>query len=338
MAKVAVVILNWNGKKFLQQFLHSVTTHVYNSYTEIWVADNGSTDTSIAFLQENFPQVKLICLDKNYGFTGGYNKALAKIEAEYYILLNSDVEVRSSWIEPIIERMDTNSNIAAAAPKILSWHEQTKFEYAGASGGYIDRLGYPFCRGRVISNIETDFGQYNNEASIFWASGACMFVRAKVFHELGGFDDIFFAHMEEIDLCWRMKNAGYDIRCFPQSAVYHVGGGTLPNESPQKTYLNYRNNLLLLHKNLPKQKHRTVLTIRFFFDIASAFLFVLQKKIKLSKSVLKAYKDFFKLKKNYRLDYSTAKDHPEILRSSIILSFFLLKRRKYAEITKKTIK
>jgi len=331
MKKVAVVILNWNGKKYLEQFLNSIISNVNNSYTDIWVADNASTDNSITFLKENFASVKLICFDQNYGFTTGYNKALALIEAEYYVLLNNDVEVTSQWIEPVIEHLDKNPKIAAVAPKIKSWSNRNEFEYAGAAGGFIDYLGYPFCRGRILSSIEPDNGQYDKSVPIFWASGACMFVRASIFHSLKGFDDLFFAHMEEIDLCWRMKNAGYEIYCLPQSTVYHVGGGTLPNNSPKKIYLNYRNNLLLLYKNLPRQKKNIIFLLRFIFDMASVLVFLLQFKGKFSLSVFKAYRDFFKLKKNYAINRQNLKKQTEILNKSIVLNFFLKRKRKFSD-------
>ena len=331
MTKISVVILNWNGKRFLEKFLKSVVSNIDNSNTDIWVADNGSTDSSVSVIQDNFPDVKLICFDKNYGFTGGYNKALSLIEAEYYILLNSDVEVTPNWIEPVIEQFEKNPQIAAAAPKIKSLEEKQKFEYAGAAGGYIDYLGFPFCRGRVLSSIETDSGQYDTAKSVFWASGACMFIRASIFHQSGGFDNLFFAHMEEFDLCWRMKNAGYLIYCFPQSTVYHVGGGTLPNNNPHKLYLNYRNNLLLLYKNLPTPKKNRILIKRFFFDMASAFMFLLQFKGSFTLSVLKAYRDFFKLKKKYPADNSVSKKHNEMLNKSIVLNFFFRRKNKFSD-------
>ena len=330
MNKIAIVILNWNGKAFLDKFLNSVVSNVDSSCTEVWVVDNGSTDLSVSFLKENFPLVKLICFDKNYGFTGGYNKALAHIEAEYYVLLNNDVEVTPNWIEPAVEYLDSNMHVAAVAPKIKSWNEKNKFEYAGAAGGFIDYLGYPFCRGRILSSIEPDIGQYDNPVPVFWASGACMFVRASVFHELGGFDNLFFAHMEEIDLCWRIKNAGYEVYCIPQSTVYHVGGGTLPNNNPNKIYLNYRNNLLLLYKNLSKKKKNITLFYRFFFDMTSIFMFMLQLKGSFSIAVLRAYIDFFRLKKNYiAIDSSRFKQHKEILNKSIVLNFFLRGKRNF---------
>jgi hypothetical protein len=332
-SRVAIVILNWNGIQYLQKFLPSVTQFSDFPNTTVWIIDNGSTDESVSFVQKNFPAVKLVCLEKNFGFTGGYNLGLKAIDAEYYVILNSDVEVTRNWIDPIIKEFEKNPQLAAASPKLLSWHNREMFEYAGAAGGFIDHLGYPFCRGRVISHMEPDLGQYETPIPILWASGACMFVRAKVFHELGGFDDNFFAHMEEIDLCWRIKNAGYQIFNFPQSVVYHVGGGTLPNNNPRKIYLNFRNNLLLLYKNLPKKRLYYVLFLRFFLDLASATVFFLQRKFSFSTAVFKAYRDFISMRRKCKPDRSTVKWHPEIFSKSIVVGFFLLGRKKYSDYT-----
>jgi GT2 family glycosyltransferase len=261
MNQTAVVILNYNGRKYLTDFLPSVIYH--SPDTTIYVADNASTDDSLAVLKNNFPSVIIIQLFENHGFAQGYNEALEQIKEQfqYYILLNSDVEVTPNWIEPVISLMESNPKIAACQPKILAYHEKTHFEYAGAAGGFIDRLGYPFCRGRVFLSIEEDFGQYNDTREVFWATGACMFVRADVFHNLEGFDGDFFAHMEEIDLCWRMKHAGFQVFASGESTVYHVGGGTLHKSNPYKTFLNFRNGLVMLYKNHPnKGLYRTLLT------------------------------------------------------------------------------
>lgn len=271
--KVAVVILNWNGQSFLEQFLPSVVK--YSIDAQVIVADNNSTDDSISFLQENYPEIEIIPLDKNYGFAGGYNKALKQVNSEYYLLLNSDVEVTEDWLNPLIELLDNDNSIVACQPKIKDYKNKSLFEYAGASGGFIDKYGYPFCRGRVFETLEEDQGQYNDTVEIFWASGACLFIRSEQYHRIGGLDEFFFAHMEEIDLCWRLKNQGYKIMACPTSTVYHVGGGTLNKIKPQKTFLNFRNSLLTLHKNLPNKGRFTVLFIRVFLDgIAGAkFLF-----------------------------------------------------------------
>ena len=251
--KTAVVILNWNTKGFLEEFLPPLLDSVTRcDGAEVIVADNASSDGSLELMKEKFPQVKTIALDANYGFTGGYNKALKLVEAEYLVLINSDIEVTDDWLEPLVKWMESHPDCGACAPKLHSWQEKEKFEYAGAAGGYIDKYGYPFCRGRVMKRLETDNGQYDSPADVFWATGACLMVRASVYKGLGGLDERFFAHMEEIDLCWRMQLSGWKITVVPASTVYHVGGGTLPATSPFKLFLNYRNNLLMLENNLAK--------------------------------------------------------------------------------------
>ena len=249
MHKISVVILNYNGKNWLQQFLPNVIANTTYPNTEIIVADNASTDDSIAFIKQTFPQIRVVINEKNSGYAGGYNEALKQIESDYYVLLNSDVEVTSDWIKQVINYMQQDELIAACQPKILSFHERNKFEYAGAAGGFIDKYGYPLCRGRIFDTCEEDTGQYNSSGEIFWASGACLFIKADLFHQVGGFDADFFAHMEEIDLCWRLKNLGYKICYCADSTVYHVGGGTLEKSNPKKTFLNFRNNRILLQKN-----------------------------------------------------------------------------------------
>lgn len=266
--KAAVVILNYNGRNFLEKFLPSVIT--YTQTATIYVADSASTDGSVAWTEQHFPSVKTIILPKNYGYAGGYNRALQAVDAEYYVLLNSDVEVTSQWLEPLIDLLDSNPTIAACQPKLLAYHDKTQFEYAGAAGGYIDWLGYTYCRGRIFYHNETDRGQYDTSAPIFWASGAAMVIRAQLFHDMGGFDEDFFAHMEEIDLCWRLHSAGYQVYCCPQSVVYHVGGGTLPPSNPFKTYLNYRNSLAMLYKNLPPNRVGFILFLRLLLDGVSS--------------------------------------------------------------------
>ena len=333
-SRIAIAILNWNGVHYLEKFLPSIIEHSTHPDISIWIIDNGSTDNSVSFVKNNFQQVNLVCLDKNYGFTGGYNKGLQKIDAEYYIILNSDIEVTPNWIFPIINEFEKNEKIAAAAPKLLSYTDRDTFEYAGAAGGFIDYLGYPFCRGRIISKLEKDYGQYDTSIPVFWASGACMFVRAEVFHNLGGFDDNFFAHMEEIDLCWRMKNAGYQVYNCHNSAVYHVGGGTLPNDSPKKIFLNYRNNLLLLYKNIKKRNLVKVLFIRFFLDLASALIFFIQGKFKFSLAMFKAYRSFFSMRKQYSINRVGLKTFPEIWTKSIVINFFILGKKKFSDYIK----
>lgn len=262
MKRISVVILNWNGRHFLERFLPSLMAFTPRDYAEVVVADNGSTDDSIVFLKKFFPEVRLILLDRNYGFTGGYNRALAQLESDYFVLLNSDVEVTQGWLVPLVDLMESDENIAAVMPKIRSYDRREYFEYAGACGGLIDIFGFPYCRGRILNRIERDKGQYDTSVEIFWASGAAMFVRAELYKRFGGLDESYFAHMEEIDLCWRFKNAGYKIMVEPASVVYHVGGGTLPNESPRKLYLNFRNNLSTLYKNLPGMRLFPIMFIR----------------------------------------------------------------------------
>ena len=276
MKKVAVVILNYNGRKMLEEFLPSLLRHTSEHLAEVIVADNASTDDSVEFMRANYPSIRLILNETNGGFATGYNLALKQVEAEYFVLLNSDIEVTPDWIRPVVELMDSDATIAACQPKILSYHHKDEFEYAGASGGFIDRFGYPFCRGRIFQHLEKDEGQYDSPMEVFWATGACMFVRSDVFLSQGGLDDSFFAHMEEIDFCWRIKNAGYKVYCCPQSKVYHIGGGTLPKNSPRKTFLNFRNNLSLLLKNLPSGHVFPVIFLRIFLDWVAALKFLFE--------------------------------------------------------------
>lgn len=268
--KVAIVILNWNGQGYLQKFLPSVLATAYDNF-EVIVSDNGSTDGSVSFLQNKFPQVKLIRLDKNYGFAKGYNVTLEKIEADYYALINSDVEVEANWLTPIIELLEQDKMNAACQPKLLSYNNRNLFEYAGGAGGWLDSFGYPFARGRIFDICEEDKGQYNSTERVFWVTGAAMIIRSNVFHEMKGFDNYFFAHQEEIDLCWRMQLAGYNLYACPSSVVYHVGGGTLPRGNSLKTYLNFRNNQIMLYKNLPWSKKWWRIPFRIMLDAVSAW-------------------------------------------------------------------
>lgn len=268
--KVAVVILNWNGRKHLEQFLPSVTAATYENF-EVIVADNGSTDNSLSFLQLHYPGIRTILFKENYGFAKGYNEALKQVKADYYVLLNSDVEVQPGWLEPMVELLEKDRSIAACQPKILSWHNKKLFEYAGAAGGWLDKYGYPFAKGRVFDICEEDKGQYDQSEPIFWASGASLFIRPAVYHAVKGFDEYFFAHQEEIDLCWRIQLAGHKIYSCPSSVVYHVGGGTLPKGNSLKTYLNFRNNRIMLSKNLPLSKKIWVMPARNLLDGISAW-------------------------------------------------------------------
>ena len=270
MAKVSVVILNYNGRKYLERFLPSVLASTWHSL-EIIVADNASTDDSLEFIGEHFPSVRIIKLARNFGYAGGYNEALKEVKSDYYVLLNSDVEVTPGWIEPVIELMEKDNQIGACQPKILSYQEKNLFEYAGASGGWIDCLGYPFARGRVFDICEIDTGQYDSVEKIFWASGAALFVRAELFHRAKGFDAYFFAHMEEIDFCWRLQLLGYGIYACPSSVVFHLGGGTLPKGNERKVFLNFRNNMIMLAKNLPKSEAVWKIPLRILLDFISAF-------------------------------------------------------------------
>jgi GT2 family glycosyltransferase len=287
MTKTAIVILNYNGRAYLEKFLPFVIK--YSSKADIIIADNASTDDSIAFLNASFPKIQLILLKENLGYAGGYNEALKQIEAEYFLLLNSDIEVTSDWLSPLESFLDSNPQYAACQPKIKDYNHRALFEYAGASGGFIDSLGYPFCRGRIFDELESDSGQYNDPIDIFWSSGACMLIRSEVFFKAGGFDQDFFAHMEEIDLCWRIQSMGLKVKAIPSSTVYHVGGGTLDKSSSFKTYLNFRNGLSLLIKNLPLAHLILKLPIRIILDWLAAFKFTLEGRLNHGVAVVKAH-------------------------------------------------
>ncbi|MEA3444174.1 MAG: glycosyltransferase family 2 protein [Bacteroidota bacterium] len=338
MDKIAIVILNWNGRNFLKQFLPSVVGHSQLPGTKIWIADNGSSDDSVDFIKKKYPQIGLLVFEKNHGFTGGYNLALQQIMAEYYVLLNSDVEVTPNWLEPLLALMEQDKNISACMPKIKAYHSKLKFEYAGAAGGFIDKYGFPFCRGRIFDNLEEDCGQHDTAREIFWATGACMFLRAKLFHELGGLDNDFFAHMEEIDLCWRMKNAGYKIMVEPASTVYHVGGGTLPNESPHKLFLNFRNNLWLLYKNLPENNFRYTIFTRQILDGIAALKYLAGFQFSNFFAVLKAHIVYYKYKpalkkKRILLEKTRKTNNPnQIYPKSIVISYFLKRKKNFNDL------
>ncbi len=333
----AVVILNWNGKKMLERFLPSVTLQSTGD-TEVIIADNGSTDDSLAFVREHYPQLRIIELDKNYGFAGGYNRALEQVEADYYVLLNDDVEVTPNWIEPVIAQMEQHPQTAICQPKLLMYDQRDTFEYAGGAGGFIDKYGYPFCRGRMFTTLEQDRGQYDDPCPIFWASGAAMFVRSSVWKELGGLDDDFFAHMEEIDFCWRAKNAGYEVEYCPHSVVYHVGGGTLPKSNPHKTYLNFRNNMALLYKNLPQSRLAWVMVCRVVLDYVAAFKFLMERKPKEFSAVVQAHRAFYKwmprlkvkrLRRQQQLPVSCI--HPRL----ILVDYYLLRHHLFSQLQTK---
>ncbi|MCL2131804.1 MAG: glycosyltransferase family 2 protein [Lentimicrobiaceae bacterium] len=333
MQKIAVVILNWNGKPFLEQFLPSLVSHT-PSWAEIVVADNASSDDSVAFMQSHYPQVRLILNDGNFGFAKGYNQALQQVDAEYYCLLNSDIEVASQWIEPVIDYLDTHLQVAVCQPKLLSFAQKSHFEYAGAAGGFIDKYGYPFCQGRLFDCVEKDEGKYDEAKEIFWATGACMFIRSKVYHELGGLDDDFFAHMEEIDLCWRAKNAGYKVMYIPNSTVYHVGGGTLPKNSSHKTYLNFRNNLILLYKNLPKRRILRVFSMRLVLDLVASIRFLFDSGWSDFAAVFKAYFSFYgSLQKNRKKRTRTPhRNVSQTYRKSIVYDYYMRKKKLFSDL------
>ncbi len=292
MSKVAIVILNFNGVEFLRKFLPNVLSQ--SPQAEVIVADNCSSDNSIEFLKHTHPTLRIILIPTNLGYAGGYNAALSQIDAEYFVLLNSDVEVTKNWLDPLIQFLDKNKDYAAVQPKILDFNNKTHFEYAGASGGHLDKLGYPYCRGRIFDSIEKDNGQYDSIQDVFWASGACLIIRSKDFNAIEGFDADFFAHMEEIDLCWRLNNAGRKLACIPTSVVFHVGGGTLNKTSPFKTYLNFRNNLIMLAKNLPLIELFTILPIRIILDLLAGIKFWKDQTSDHLIAVLKSQIDFIR--------------------------------------------
>lgn len=338
---IAVVILNWNGEKYLRKFLPILIEHTQNvRNTEIVVADNGSSDGSLKLLKDDFPEVRTILFEKNYGFAEGYNRALKEIESKYFVILNSDVEVTPNWLLELYEYMENNKNVSACQPKILSYNQRNSFEYAGACGGFIDKYGYPFCRGRIFGEIEEDNGQYDDIVDIFWASGACLFIRSEDFWEVGGFDEEFFAHQEEIDLCWRLKSRDKRIVCIPKSVVYHIGGGTLKTENPYKTYLNFRNNLLLLYKNLPHKLLVKTFDIRFYLDNLAAFHLLMQGKLQNAKAITDARTDFRKMvdkfseKRNENVLKSNTSIENEIVQTSILFEYYVKGHKKFSQISK----
>ena len=338
MKKLLVVILNWNGVGMLQKFLPGVMKYSQGEGVEVCVADNGSTDESVAWLQTYCPDVRLIVLDKNYGFADGYNKALEQVEAEYVVLLNSDVEVTPRWLEPMVTYMDAHPEVAACQPKIRAERNKEYFEYAGAAGGYIDKYGYPFCRGRIFDIVEKDQGQYDTVAPIFWATGAALFIRLKDYREAGGLDGRFFAHMEEIDLCWRLRARGRGIVCIPQSVVYHVGAATLKKENPRKTFLNFRNNLLMLYKNLPEKELKKVLLVRALLDWVAAFVFLLKADGKNFRAVIQARKEFSHMRPDFapsraeNMDKATGASIPEKVDYSILWKFHACRNKTYSQL------
>lgn len=327
MTEAAVVILNFNGKDFLDQFLPSILS--FSGNVEIVVADNASTDESVSFLKNNFPKVRLIELEENHGFAGGYNEALKLVDAEYYAIINSDVEVTEGWLDSLIQFLKSNPEYAAVQPKIKDWNNKELFEYAGACGGFVDTFGYPFCRGRIFETIEEDEGQYEDNIDVDWTSGACMLIRSEKFHQVGGFDASFFAHMEEIDLCWRLRSGEQKLACLPQCTVYHVGGGTLNKTSPFKTYLNFRNGLSLLVKNLPLGQLLWKLPIRLVLDGVAAIKFSLENSPLHLLAILKAHFHFYwRLPRTFRRRTRTTPTK----NINILSYYFIKRRRRYSEL------
>jgi GT2 family glycosyltransferase len=329
MVKTAIVILNWNGLEYLKRFFPGMILNSASKNISVYVADNGSTDGSIVWMEENYPATDLIKLEKNHGFAGGYNLALAQIDAQYYILVNSDVEVTPGWAEKLTGFMEKNPEAAACQPKIISWHDRSIFEYAGAAGGYLDRYGYPFCRGRILTNPEKDNGQYDSEKEVFWTSGACMILRSEAWKRCGGFDTDFFAHMEEIDLCWRFHLSGYRLYQIPEVKVFHIGGGSLSYDSSFKVYLNFRNNLYMLFKNLPPRVLFKTMLIRMMLDGIAALYFLLKGKPVGLVSVWRAHMDFYRNLKQLKIKRELIErpfpDNPGkyILNKSVVFEFYI---------------
>ena len=333
--KIAIVILNWNGKELLGKFLPQIIRYSNPKYCDIYVADNASTDDSIEFIQKNYTTVKIIKNDKNYGFSKGYNVALKNVKADVFALVNSDIKVTKNWLDPIIKTFNSDENTAIIQPKILDYKDKSKFEYAGAAGGFIDNYGYPFCRGRIFNDLEKDFGQYNDEIDIFWASGACFFIRSTVYKKLNGFDADFFAHQEEIDLCWRAKNLGYTIKYNGKSSVYHIGGATLNEGSTHKTFLNFRNNLFALIKNLPKNKLFLIVFLRLFLDGIAGVKFLFEGKPLHTFAIIKAhfsmYANLSKMLKKRSLINNKSTIYFKT--KNIITQHFLLKKKTFDKIS-----
>lgn len=338
MDKIAVVILNWNGCDMLRSFLPSVVRHSEGDGVIVYVADNGSTDASVEMLRREFPSVHLIVLKENHGFADGYNLALRQVDAEYVVLLNSDVEVTEYWLSPLAAYMDAHPEVAACQPKLRSWHQKEQFEYAGAAGGFIDRYGYPFCRGRIMGVVETDRGQYDTIIPVFWATGAALFIRLKDYWQAGGLDGRFFAHMEEIDLCWRLRARGKLLVCIPQSVVFHVGGATLKKENPHKTFLNFRNNLVMLYKNLPQEDLASVMRVRTVLDYIAALSFMLKGQISNALAVLRARRAYAFLRPSFaasreeNLRNTCLAVIPERTKNSILAQFYLHGKKFFSQL------
>lgn len=332
MAKAAVIILNWNGEKLLREFLPSVVEHTDPAWGRVVVVDNGSEDGSVELMKKEFPGVELMCFRENSGFAGGYNRAVESVSEEIVVLLNSDVEVTANWLQPLVGMLESCPELVAVQPKIKAWRNRNCFEYAGACGGFIDRLGFPFCRGRILDVLEEDRGQYDDETEVFWCSGAALCVRREAYRRAGGLDEQFFAHMEEIDLCWRMRNQGAVLKVCPASVVYHLGGGSLPMNHPRKLFLNYRNNLLMLYKNLSPREWKKVKWQRRGLDFMAMMVFMLQGKWNNTRAVVRAYRDFGRMKKNYRPEEVTVRKDYCIYPRSLIFQYYLKHIRKFSQL------
>lgn len=328
--KIAVVILNWNGASLLEQFLPKIIS--YSAGADLYVADNASTDASIAILTNRFPEIKIIQNSENFGFAKGYNEGLKHVEADVYALVNSDIEVTQNWLQPIIKTFESEPQTAIIQPKILDFKDKSKFEYAGAAGGFIDSYGYPFCRGRIFESIEKDLGQYNDSIEIFWASGACFFIRKEVFESLNGFDESFFAHQEEVDLCWRAYNKRHITKYIPTSVVYHVGGATLQQGNPKKTFLNFRNSLLMLTKNVPKKKLFFILFMRMILDGIAGFQFIFRGKPKHFMAILKAHYSFYTLFSEAYKKRATFQKENYYKTKSVVFSHFVKKGTVFGDV------
>jgi GT2 family glycosyltransferase len=338
MKRIAVVVLNWNGKALLERFLLLLLWYRDDRIADYIVVDNASTDGSLAFLQEFYPLIHIIQMEQNYGFAEGYNRAFARLGYlyEYVVLLNSDVEVTPNWLSPLLSYLDAHPEVAAAQPKILSLRQKYYFDYAGAAGGYLDAYAYPFCRGRIMQHTEVDVHQYDDVQPVLWAGGACLFIRLKDYWEAGGLDEHFFAHQEEIDLCWRLNSLGRQVVCIPQSVVYHLGGATLEMDTPRKTYLNFRNNLLMIYKNMPEKRLRKVLLVRWFLDRLAALHFLLTARPANAKVIFQAWSAFRKLKREYRpvraaiQEKALPEESPLIYKGSIVLDYYLKGKKTFS--------
>jgi len=336
--KLSIVILNWNGAEMLRRFLPSVIAYSAGEGIEICVADNASTDNSVDMLRHDFPDVRLILLEENYGFAEGYNRALAQVEATYALLLNSDVEVTPGWLVPMLAYMDAHPEVAACQPKVRSFYRKEEFEHAGACGGFIDKYGYPFCRGRMMDTVEVDAGQYDTVASIFWATGAALLIRTADYRAAGGLDARFFAHMEEIDLCWRLRSRGRSIVCIPQSVVYHVGGATLNKANPHKTYLNFRNNLLMLYKNLPEAELHHVMRVRWCLDMLAALQFLFKGEWGNVSALFRARRDYASMRpdcysaRSWNIANAVQPIQPERFRWSLLWRYYVKGVRRFSQL------